>query len=93
MSNANHTEGPWKLVPADDTPGHREPAFVYAGDQRWANTSRTSRNVDADARLIAAAPDLLEALLEAKAEMRDWGPDHPAMRQIDAAIAKATGAS
>src|SRR6056297_2934431 len=27
-----------------------------------------------------------EALIEAKSEMRDWGPDHPAMREIDEAL-------
>ena len=45
------------------------------------------------ARLIAAAPGLLEALIEAQYELSDHGhgPAYPAMAQIDAAIARATG--
>lgn len=51
-----------------------------------------TRTVDvykADARLIASAPDLLEALQYARRMMK---PDSD-MEFVDAAIAKATGAS
>lgn len=45
-----------------------------------------------DARLIAAAPELLEALLElASAGAEAWGEDRPCVREARAAIAKATG--
>jgi hypothetical protein len=37
---------------------------------------------DLEAKLAKA----VEALEEAKSEMRDWGPDHPAMKMIDAAL-------
>lgn len=38
------------------------------------------------ARLMGASSAMLEALREAKSELRDLGPDHPAMREIDAAL-------
>ena len=48
---------------------------------------------DADAPLIAAAPELLEALREVRKQARhpdyDWSLD--LQREVDAAIAKATG--
>ena len=46
----------------------------------------------ADARLIAAAPDLLEALQEMIAHWNQ-GSFHPAVEQACTAIAKATGES
>jgi len=54
---------------------------------------RENDRYDANARLIAAAPDLLDALIKAQYELRDHGhgPDCPAMGRIDAAIARATG--
>lgn len=47
---------------------------------------------EANARLIAAAPDLLEALIElADAGADAWGEDRPCVRWAYAAIARATG--
>lgn len=51
----------------------------------------------ADARLIAAAPDLLEALIAARAELEAYEADATGERYnnpiLNAAIAKATGAN
>ena len=45
-----------------------------------------------DGRLIAAAPDLLEALIElADCGAEAWGEDRPCVKWARAAIAKATG--
>lgn len=59
---------------------------------------RPQHEIEANARLIAAAPDLLEALQELIAEydpqmaaMRAVSPRHPKWRAARAAIAKATG--
>lgn len=57
--NTKHTPGPWKAV----VDGHI--AFVRTADDTadLAHTGLASRQVDtANARLIAAAPELLEAL-------------------------------
>ena len=46
----------------------------------------------ANARLIAAAPDLLEALIElADCGAEAWGEDRPCVKWARTAIAKATG--
>ena len=46
----------------------------------------------ANARLLAAAPDLLEALKElADCGAEAWGEDRPCVKWARAAIAKATG--
>ena len=45
-----------------------------------------------DGHLIAAAPDLLEALIElADCGAEAWGEDRPCVKWARAAIAKATG--
>ena len=45
----------------------------------------------ANARLIAAAPELLEALKDALCALECCGKDYPAATKAQAAIAKATG--
>ena len=48
----------------------------------------------ANANLLAAAPDLLEALIElADCGAEAWGEDRPCVKWARAAIAKATGES
>jgi hypothetical protein len=47
----------------------------------------------ANARLIAAAPDLLDALKDALCALECCGKDYPAASKAQAAIAKATGAT
>lgn len=58
-----HTPGPWKFEHSETYPSseygqppHYEPAFVIAGNQDIPVM------IDDDARLISAAPELLEAL-------------------------------
>jgi len=64
MSDTQHTKGPWQV-----THNSQGETFVdYTGDTgslfAVARVYATSGNQEADARLIAAAPDLLAALLE-----------------------------
>jgi hypothetical protein len=79
----SHTQGPW--------------AYAYT---RIGHTVRQSHdamsallvvnvsdNPEADARLIAAAPDLLAALQS----LLKWGPATATIYKAEAAIAKATG--
>lgn len=80
---AKHTPGPWK-VSAD---GHVLTEFV--DDAILVRTGDESR--DADARLIAAAPELLAALRKLADECADDGPSVKAMVGAVAAIRKAEG--
>jgi hypothetical protein len=86
---SKHTPGPWQvyrrsIVTASDKSIVAE--IVVNGDQ-----SETKSN----AYLIAAAPNMLEALKQAKTAMLKTGPrpntDDEIMHLLDAAIAKAEG--
>jgi hypothetical protein len=94
-----HTPGPWK---ADTNLGcKRISAKPFRGQQhRQAKRFEVActpglhdESEDlANARLIASAPDLLEALTD----LRDWmmavaESDHPLIEKADAAISHATG--
>jgi len=111
MAHNQHTPGPWafdpddftevfnpdsgamicKVLEADDFPCLEEGTHGDVQDECLAN-----------ARLIAAAPDMLEALKAAKETIRVWhGPNawdiydrsSPEMKAINEAIAKAEGRS
>ncbi len=57
----SHTPGPWFV---GETLGTRELAVIGDGDSVVCQlTGRAGESVKQDARLIAAAPDLLDALL------------------------------
>jgi hypothetical protein len=85
------TPGPWKFVPWHIAEG---PSEVRA-PEGWLVCTTAS---DDDARLIAAAPDLLAALAEVSQWIEGWSPNFtqddewPATNaRIRAAIAKAEG--
>lgn len=85
---SGHTPGPW-------TPKFDESYNVIGGDGATIAqckfisflVRRSADEVAANARLIAAAPDLLEALKRARAIIAGGGYR---FEDIDAAIAKAT---
>jgi len=97
--NTQHTPAPWKVI---SDPSHYDTlSTVIAGDSRDTGTRRGApawqmqvevggfaefREQEANARLIAAAPDMLEALKTAVAYplTDDW------YQQANDAIAKAT---
>jgi hypothetical protein len=115
--SAQHTPGPWSIQWAthwgvdDGTNTERAGCFQILSDPNptLANVlcTRTpwperADEMRANARLIAAAPDLLAALEEARTGLQWYrdsfpeatdGSDDEAMTRIDAAIAKATGAA
>jgi len=74
MSKAQHTQGPWKILPEECTkPYIRIRGTVFGGRYKVANVlspsyeginDREHEETVANARLIAAAPELLEALEE-----------------------------
>lgn len=81
-----HTQGPWQ---AEANAGRG--AWIKGSTGEWAALScgDTDERARANARLIAAAPDLLAALEQAW----PYVPDHhgPIQHQIKTALAKARG--
>ena len=100
---SKHTPGPWVLSDVDTA--HMmfdglfaRPVFAFhggKGDKHPAMAYGSAETVEANARLIAAAPDLLAELIEALEVIQDYAAengDSPAcIGTIYAAIAKATG--
>jgi len=100
-TEAKHTPGPWHVVAAAD-PIERTICFTFGGFPESSSTgpiatTNTSSYSDelrhdvacANARLIAAAPDLLAVCKEiAEHGTEDW---EARMRTLSAAIARAEG--
>lgn len=89
-----HTRGPWYVVtgPPNGVAVH----WSLDGQVcplRWTDglNAETERRVLADARLIAAAPDLLEAARHVVMEWRLHGQLTDSCRVLEAAITKAEG--
>lgn len=95
--SAKHTPGPWSFIASPNCWSVLQVGssgrWVIAGGTAWAIPGRQSE-AEANARLIAAAPDLLEWLRWALSAM---AARNPAWTEGDnfiaasAAIAKATG--
>ena len=91
-----HTPGPWTILP--NTPHFVRAMHPAEGMQPVATVYHFDGELDANARLIAAAPTLLEALEELE-RLTVWvggqNPVHDAIetakRNARAAIAKARG--
>ncbi len=95
-----HTAGPWHALqgPGDnewklETTWHGGTAGIYLG--RFTASLKSPADGVADANLICAAPDLLEALKYARAALDSYkttgvGIHYEAIRRADAAIARAT---
>ena len=98
-----HTPGPWTLFPAPrgvaiDGPCRVTIAWCGENASFGENSYKISRDEAlANARLVGAAPDLLEALIMIRDADDDCARDGlqtipaPARAKIDAAIAKAEG--
>jgi hypothetical protein len=108
MADAKHTPGPWRYVDESDmTPeepfwiGAEHPTcgFVSHACVRSGSTeSDELGDLEANARLIAAAPELLEALKNLLCGCTDgdgerWIPPRGCLDDAKAAIAKATGSA
>lgn len=101
MSGVKHTRGPWEVhsfdgqelnVIPDPDSGHPDTYLGVCTINTWPGERSTRRN-EANARLIAAAPDLLAAVwaLVEHFERVDGDERHKAVIAIGtAAIAKAT---
>jgi len=90
-----HTQGPWSYIGNGDVVAKSEK--YCGGEKDIASVFLTVNDEDeANARLIAAAPELLEALqaiVKSLVDQDDEGMIEHAQQMIDArvAIAKATG--
>ena len=99
MSEAQYTPGPWRADEPTEIEWPMGEVNIYAGDDSIVAgvIPHTSMDVlTANARLIAAAPDLLDALVELERishDEDDWcgsGRLADALDDARAAIAKAT---
>ncbi len=99
---SGHTPGPWKTgwLESYNAMTGEPVAYVYRSDAETADTRICIRtvgdlfDVDADAKLIAAAPDLLEALkgaISTLASMNWANRSDNVLTRAKAAIAKAEG--
>jgi hypothetical protein len=98
--SAKHTSGPWSVDGGEEVRGER---FVRVTARGGYVVARTKRNgiddaAEANARLIAAAPELLEALKRMSAVALDLiersggaETEEPEFQRARAAIAKAEG--
>ena len=90
MTNHTHTSGPWGLI-------KKKPMFVCSAEGVIADCdidgARDRSQNEANARLIAAAPDLLEALTELVVQREGHYSTQTAWEIARAAIAKAKGGS
>lgn len=94
---SKHTPGPWKFQEVDWQPrALKSDLLVFPAKMPSAAIALLYRDNDADeanARLIAAAPDLLEALQSVALHFDEWVIDEEAFEgclKVRAAIAKAT---
>ena len=89
---------PWRVEAGDSVVGIYSPAGRVAITNTKTFYQRHDARDIANANLIAAAPELLDAIrdLRTLVEMDDWWCDpadsnYPLRRQVEAAIAKAEG--
>jgi polygalacturonase len=96
MNKPNHTPGPW--LAQHTVRDNENRTMILDQDHNAINTDQFSKVGMANAMLLAAAPDALECLIEARAEISRiniaagetvFNPAITSM--IDYAIAKATG--
>lgn len=86
-----HTPGPWKVTAAGSQ-WSVERKGAKRGEDAMCNGSQLADDWKANSRLIAAAPDLLDALRLAHDYLAANGwDDDPRMKPIRASIDKAEG--
>jgi hypothetical protein len=87
---AQYTPGPWQAV-LDPCPTTKNRWLVEKRDGRWKTFIAEVYADPANARLIASAPELLEALTMLLKAIDDLGLEGYAKSKARAAIARATG--
>lgn len=95
--STNHTPGPWVAIPASTTWVVRSLSAFRSICSVHRRKGRAACAAEDDARLIEAAPEMLEALHVARLELKyltDFWPTETGvstLAMIEAVIAKATG--
>ena len=89
MDKQTHTPGPWTVRA---TPESSNQDFIVCAGRHQIAPVQYSENSEADATLIAAAPDLLAAL-RSLLDALPSATTHPAIKTARAAIAKVEGES
>lgn len=87
----NHTPGPWVVDGDDDGLFIRMEALSGKDEYLAIYASDNPEQREADAFLIAAAPDLLDACEEAVDALEAYAPNLKVIATLEAAIAKARG--
>lgn len=87
---SKHTPGPWQLAEKYNCKDVRAVDGPYVADCN-ASAAIDWRTKEANARLIAAAPELLENLIGCVEALASHVPDCVEVQCARAAIAKATG--
>ena len=93
MSKFKHTPGPWKVDPNYPHDIQTESGVIEIATTSIALSGGLPAKYEdrkANARLIAAAPELLEALQDAVEYLKNYLPDEMIAPHL-AAITKATG--
>lgn len=89
----SYTKGPWRWIPDDETNDGMlcgpNGEWIVAGIWHNDGSAGCSARNDSDTPLIAAAPDLYEALKRVSEEAADDSPEMWA--QVAAALRKAEG--
>lgn len=93
--SAKHTPGPWRWDGnvCDYDPENEAPWLVTEMHSAVVLGGSINCGNEANARLIAAAPDLLDALQAFATEIVPNNTDDPLWMSARAAIAKATGST
>jgi len=90
--NTKHTQGEWKTTGLDIR--HKNTSLILATVYPHLHANQSREEAEANAKLIAAAPELLEALIKCHSifsELDSWGDyDKDALEQAAKVIAKAT---
>jgi hypothetical protein len=86
MKNTKHTPGPWTADKYDS-----EELFIWAKDATICeiNDPNSGQEREANAQLIAAAPDLAEAAKDAVDWMAEMGGGHDVYEKLIEALQKA----
>jgi hypothetical protein len=88
------TQGPWFVVAQNNVGSQGTQVWACGGDFRVANCDSGAVSLEgrrADARLIAAAPELLDACKHAASWLEGWASAEPHLSRLLTAIAKAEG--
>lgn len=91
MSEHKYTPGPWYALGLDFAKTKVWEVVAGPKADTVVELSLFSENAEADAKLIAAAPELLAACELALKDMARWGIFGPGRNAVESAIRKAKG--